>query len=1011
VDATNTTGPDAAVGQISVPHLIGDGSSSCSATAIQPHVVVTARHCFCKNPDVLPGQVTFTLPGGPDISAERIFAHAGSLDVCTKSQTSLYTAGDVAALVLAEPIPPSVLSTFMKVHFKPDAHHFVGKANDGYRFFQTGYGRTSWGEKYKTGTRRTGPVVDFWQQVTLDPFVGLFYTAIANQSNKGANSTLAKGDSGGPLWMARLVDGVLVEPSLVGVISEFDTNLERQYWAPTWLLPFSDGESAGMNGQLILDALAAVSPDLDGDGFIDTFDNCPPSLCPDDPSKCANPEQSDWDGDGYGDACDPCREDIDKYTKNKPPPDWDHDGTPDACDRCPTLAYGNVDDSGDDDKVGAACDNCPGASNPVRACTSDADCPKTASGLHNFCILPKGKCAAQVDDEDGDGLGDACDRCPKNAQNGLYQLHQNSNVAAEERWSAPALDDVCDPVATYVSRPESQSAFKLCPTLSDLDAKCTDTLPFTATPRLGTEKYTKANPTPTSFKAPVGFRHCDCHDDNGNELTYNACITGRCTVEDEYSVPSSPYVRVTMTTKTSPGKSIYPSSNMPAYFASRTFTNDANSGLLGVPESNRWRWKADVEAGHVLGYPDPHTGELTTRGIFWSYALPTTKTTSPRDAGYAQRLRSHHGYVRTPFMAAAPLPDKVPGWPNLKDCQLLPCWLLIRPDQAIVNPNPFDRSIFEQFDGPSLIVATPSLPILIDQAADRYDATSLLSEALTARLLEGGTQWLRPVETGHMLRDFERGTAFVGLPNEWTQGSTLSPIVMSGDQLIEAERAPTHGLAALGRLESEPEPAEPSPRSGARGVYSARTGAVYLVGGTAGEGPTTHSTGEIWRYDLAAGTWEDLPMAVPRVQNVLALAYDSAKGQLLVLDAPKRTSWLPAPLRLLLVNTQTHTSKLLGQFPRTLLFDRYSLTARGDGSYLLVASRRLGAGVLLARLAVTEDERLRWTGLSARNGELFDEPALTDDGVVVPLLRKGKLELATIADRDLGPCLGIPGVF
>jgi hypothetical protein len=572
-----------------------------------------------------------------------------------------------------------------------------------------------------------------------------------------------------------------------------------------------------------------------------------------------------------------------------------------------------------------------------------------------------------------------------------------------------------------VSRPEAQPLFTVCPTPGEPDAKCIDALPFLATPGLGTEASTKANPTPTSFKAPVGFRHCDCHDANGNELSYEDCIEGRCRLEDnDYFNPGSAYVRVTMATEEKPATSIYPNSNAKPYFKSRTFTNDASYGLLGVPEGNLWRWKEDVEAGHVEGFLVELYGQqvVTTTGIFWSHALPTTTSTSPRDAASVQRLRSHHEYVKTPLIEPMPLPN-VPSWPNLKECALLPCWLLVRPGMAAINPNPFDRSIFERFGGPSLVVTTPTFPLLIDQAAKRYDATPLLSEALATRLLDGGTRWLRPVEAGHMLRDFQRGTAFVGLPNEWTQGSTLSPIVMSNSQLVEAERG-THGFAAAidseneseGELEGEPETiSEPPPRSGARGIFSARTGSVYLVGGTAGSGPTTHPTGEVWRYDLGARTWEDLPIATPRVQNVLALAYDSARGQLLVLDTPKRTSWWPAPLRLLLVNTHTHTSKLLGQFPRTPLFDRYSLTASGDGSYLLVASRKVGTGVLMARLAVTDDEHLHWTGLSARNGTLFDEPALTDDGVVVPLQRKGKVELFTVTDRDLGPCKGIPGVF
>lgn len=38
-------------------------------------------------------------------------------------------------------------------------------------------------------------------------------------------------------------------------------------------------------------------PDIDGDGILNTFDNC---------FKVYNPGQEDRDGDRYGDACDNC---------------------------------------------------------------------------------------------------------------------------------------------------------------------------------------------------------------------------------------------------------------------------------------------------------------------------------------------------------------------------------------------------------------------------------------------------------------------------------------------------------------------------------------------------------------------------------------------------------------------------------------------------------------------------------------------------------------------------------
>ena len=88
-----------------------------------------------------------------------------------------------------------------------------------------------------------------------------------------------------------------------------------------------------------------LSPELkgysicEGDGVLDTSDNCP---------KTINPDQKDTDGDGRGDACDNC-----PTVANKNQPDADNDNTGDACDRCP--GYPDIPDQ-DSDGEPDACD-------------------------------------------------------------------------------------------------------------------------------------------------------------------------------------------------------------------------------------------------------------------------------------------------------------------------------------------------------------------------------------------------------------------------------------------------------------------------------------------------------------------------------------------------------------------------------------------------------------------------------------------------------------------------------
>lgn len=130
--------------------------------------------------------------------------------------------------------------------------------------------------------------------------------------------------------------------------------------------------------------------DEDGDGYLDSEDNC---------DDVINPGQEDQDQDGVGDACDNCLEfaNLDQadadgdgvgdacmmgnfYDKDQ---DSDGDGAPDQSDNC-LMADNPGQEDADGDSLGDACDNCPEVANYDQA------------------------------DENGDGVGDSCETSPDN---------------------------------------------------------------------------------------------------------------------------------------------------------------------------------------------------------------------------------------------------------------------------------------------------------------------------------------------------------------------------------------------------------------------------------------------------------------------------------------------------------------------------------------------------------------------------------------------------------------------
>ncbi|MFT7579523.1 MAG: MYXO-CTERM domain-containing protein, partial [Myxococcota bacterium] len=157
--------------------------------------------------------------------------------------------------------------------------------------------------------------------------------------------------------------------------------------------------------ETVVECDMVFNPDADGDGVIDSDDNC---------ISVPNKTQVDGDEDGVGDACDVCAAVADADQA-----DTDEDGVGDACDLCVDTTDAAQGDA-DEDGVGDACDICPAVAD---ADQTDVD----ENGVGDLCqdtdedgvldaetsVGPADNCVDIVNAEqldwDEDGIGNACD--------------------------------------------------------------------------------------------------------------------------------------------------------------------------------------------------------------------------------------------------------------------------------------------------------------------------------------------------------------------------------------------------------------------------------------------------------------------------------------------------------------------------------------------------------------------------------------------------------------------------